>query len=113
TLYIGIGLLLGIIAGFLLNKNYVGTENERIANAEIQQKILHDKMKVYEKPSDSAAYTGLLKLKQFAGDRKKAAEKNILNESNGINAVDEARLWNDSLGGINKSLSALTDSSGA
>ena len=53
TLYIGIGLVLGIVAGFLLNTYYVGNENISIANSEIQQKYLHDKMKVFETASDS------------------------------------------------------------
>ena len=39
TLYIGIALLLGILAGFILNKQYVGTENIRIMNADVQQKF--------------------------------------------------------------------------
>ena len=41
TLYIGIALVAGIIAGFILNKYYVGTENIKIANAEVQSKNLH------------------------------------------------------------------------
>lgn len=36
TLYIGIALVIGIITGFILNKTYVGEENTKIANAEVQ-----------------------------------------------------------------------------
>ena len=59
TLYIGIGLVLGIVAGFLLNTYYVGNENKRIANAEMQQKNLQNKMKVFETAKDTAAYKNL------------------------------------------------------
>ena len=34
TLYIGIALVLGILTGFLINRYYVGDENERLAFAE-------------------------------------------------------------------------------
>ena len=59
TLYIGIGLILGIVAGFLLNTYYVGNENKRIANAETQQKNLQNKMKVFETAKDTAGYKNL------------------------------------------------------
>ena len=55
TLYIGIALVIGILTGFILNKQYVGTENSRIMNAEVQQVLLRDKMKVYELPKDTIA----------------------------------------------------------
>ena len=40
TLYIGIALVLGIALGFIFNKSYVGEENNKIANADIQAKHL-------------------------------------------------------------------------
>ena len=59
TLYIGIALVAGIVTGFILNKSYVGEENTKIANAEIQAKHLHEKMKPYEAVKDSAAFNRL------------------------------------------------------
>ena len=60
TLYIGIALIAGIIAGFILNKTYVGTENFKIANADVQAQKLHDKMRPYEMVKDSTALKNLL-----------------------------------------------------
>ncbi len=59
TLYIGIALVLGIALGFIFNKTYVGEENRRIANADIQAQHLQKKMKPYETPKDSVAFTAL------------------------------------------------------
>ena len=64
TLYIGIALVAGIIAGFILNKYYVGIENTKIANAEVQSKNLHQRMKGYETVKDSTAFTSLLSLQK-------------------------------------------------
>ncbi|MEO6358728.1 MAG: hypothetical protein ABIU77_03975, partial [Ferruginibacter sp.] len=48
TLYIGIALLAGIVAGFILNKNYVGTENTSIANADVQLAHVDNAMRPFE-----------------------------------------------------------------
>jgi Na+/H+-dicarboxylate symporter len=45
TLYIVIGLLLGIITGFFLNKSYVGAENDKLSNISAQEKIFRDSLK--------------------------------------------------------------------
>jgi Na+/H+-dicarboxylate symporter len=109
TLYIGIGLVLGIIAGFLLNTYYVGTENAGIANAEAQQKILRDKMKVFEKASDTLLYQNLLAQKKTLEAEKKALEKNITTDVTGTKVFEGVTLLADSIKSIDAKSSALLD----
>ncbi|MEP7164022.1 MAG: dicarboxylate/amino acid:cation symporter [Ferruginibacter sp.] len=112
TLYIGIALIVGIATGFILNKQYVGTENNRIMNAEAQQKLLRDKMKLYELPKDSIAFQFLNKLKETVTVKKKAAEKAILDNSTNTNGVDELLAYTDSLKNINTRIALLLDTAG-
>jgi len=109
TLYIGIALIIGIATGFILNKQYVGTENNRIMNAEAQQKLLRDKMKLYEKPKDSVAFRSLNNLKESISKKKKGAEKAILDNNTNTNGVDELLVYNDSLKSINNQIAILLD----
>ena len=112
TLYIGIALVIGIATGFILNKQYVGTENNRIMNAETQQKLLRDKMKLYELPSDSILFQSLNKLKEAVVAKKKAAEKAILDNDTNTNGVDELLLYTDSIKNINSRIALLLDTAG-
>lgn len=109
TLYIGIGLLLGIIAGFILNKFYVGIENGRIANAEMQQKFLHDKMKSFEIPSDSVLYKTLAVQKKAFENSKSISEKNSIGDENDGEAGRGAILLSDSVKNIDLRMAALVD----
>ena len=113
TLYIGIALVIGILTGFILNKQYVGTENSRIMNAEAQQKLLRDKMKVYESPKDTIAFGVLNKLKEEITAKKKAAERAILNNNTNTSGVDELLFYTDSLKNINSRIALLLDTSNA
>lgn len=113
TLYIGIALIIGIITGFILNKQYVGTENNRIMNAEVQQKLLREKMKAYELPKDSVAFQSLIKLQKAVSEKKKAAENTISDNAENTNGVDNLLLYTDSLKQINKQLALLTDTASA
>ncbi|MEO6730017.1 MAG: cation:dicarboxylase symporter family transporter [Ferruginibacter sp.] len=113
TLYIGIALVAGIIAGFILNKNYVGDENTKIANAEVQAKIIHDRMKPYEAVKDSAALISLLAAQQKVILQKKEVEKNLLASVDGTSSFAGIRLYTDSLKAINGRLAALTDTGNA
>ena len=109
TLYIGIGLVLGIIAGFILNKFYVGTENGRIANAEMQQKFLHDKMKAFEQPSDSLVYKSLGAQKKIFENNRLISEKNSIGDENGEAAGRGAILLSDSVKNIELRMATLVD----
>lgn len=111
TLYIGIALIIGIITGFILNRNYVGTENGRIMNAEAQQKLLRDRMKVYEAPKDTVAFQALNKLKESVTIKKKAAERSILDNDANTGGLDELVFYTDSLKNINSRIALLTDTS--
>jgi Na+/H+-dicarboxylate symporter len=113
TFYIGVALLAGIVTGFVLNKTYVGGENERIANAEIQAKRLHEKIKPYERIKDSAAFSALLAMKKDISEKKKEAESRLLASEDENNSFGEIRLFTDSLRSINSRLAGLTDTSNA
>jgi Na+/H+-dicarboxylate symporter len=113
TLYIGIALIAGIIVGFVLNKNYVGNENDKIANAEIINKQLKDKIDALEKPTDLVAVTELKKNRVTAESKKKAIEKIILNTDNPAVALTDLKLWADSIKKIDTQLATYADTSGA
>ena len=113
TLYIGIALIIGIATGFILNKQYVGTENNRITNAEIQQKLLRNKMKVFEMPKDTLAFQSLTKLKVAVTAKKKTAEKAILDNNTNTSGADELIIYTDSLKNINSRISLLLDTANA
>jgi glutathione synthase/RimK-type ligase-like ATP-grasp enzyme len=53
TLYIVIGLILGIACGFALNKNYVNKENDRIAAASETEKSVMADIHTYESSGDT------------------------------------------------------------
>ncbi len=113
TLYIGIALVLGILAGFILNKQYVGTENIRIMNADLQQKLLRDKMKLFELPEDSLAFNALNKQKEEVTLKKKAAERAVLDINTSTSRAGEILLYSDSIKNINSRIALLLDTSNA
>ena len=113
TLYIGIALLLGIVAGFILNKQYVGRENARIMHAEWRQKQLRNSMKPYETPKDSLAYNHLNKLKDEMLAKKKGAEYDILERKDGSSVMKDLVLYSDSISHLNKQISLLIDTANA
>jgi Na+/H+-dicarboxylate symporter len=109
TLYIFVALLAGIMLGFVLNKNYVGTENNNIAAAEAAQKAAVAATKPYEKVTDSVAL-GNLKA------AKKALDVNIAEVMAGlVKAPKDEKLTNQLLfyktenNRIQNSLAALCD----
>jgi Na+/H+-dicarboxylate symporter len=109
TLYIGIALVAGIIAGFILNKNYVGIENTRIANAEIQATNLQQRMAAYERIKDSTRFKTLSTLHAEISKQKKQAEVSLLDSENDGTGFAKIRLFSDSLSAIKAQLAALTD----
>ncbi len=109
TLYIGIGLLLGIITGFILHKYYVGEENDRLAIAELQQDLLHQRMKVFETPSDTILYNKLAVQKKQIESQKKAAEQQMIGKDAGDPAQNQAIALGDSLKNTGIRMGALTD----
>ncbi len=109
TLYIGIALVAGIIAGFILNKTYVGGENAKIANAEIQAKHLQSKMKVFEAVKDSAAYYRLMGVKENVQYQKNLAAAGLLGSADESRSFALIKLYTDSLSAVNGQLAALTD----
>ena len=111
TLYIGIALVFGIVAGFLLNTYYVGNENQSIANSELQQKSLHEKMKVFETSKDTVAYKKLELQKKQLDKLKKTAEQQITADVSGETTFSVVALLNDSIKNIEGRMSAMVDTS--
>ncbi len=97
TLYIGIGLFAGIIVGFFLNKNYVGIENNKIANAEIQLIHIDKTMLPFETIKDSLAYTAYLNQKNILLAKKKNAEANLLSTPDEVLALTNIQILADSI----------------
>lgn len=97
TLYIGIAMVLGIALGFVLNRTYVGNENNRIANADIQLKHIVDKMRPFELPKDSVAGKVLKEKYKAISQQKKIAEQNLLNSPDETRPLDEIKVLADSL----------------
>ena len=109
TLYIGIALVAGIIAGFIINKVYVGEENAKIANADIQAKDLQLRMSRFETVKDSTRFNYLHTLYVNLEKKKKEAETNLLatpDESAGFAAI---KTYGDSLTFVKAQLALLTD----
>ncbi len=104
-------MLLGIALGFVFNRTYVGDENNRIANADVQAKHLLEKMRPYETPKDSAAFFSLKEQHKKITEQKKTAEQNLLNTSNGAAPLVEIKVLGDSLKTLNTLLAAQLDTS--
>ncbi|MFM2361040.1 MAG: hypothetical protein RLY16_3033 [Bacteroidota bacterium] len=109
TLYIGIALLIGIAAGFFMNKNYVGEENLKIAHAELQAKTLQQQLHAYEQPKDTVLFNMLkLALTKIETDKKTAEQQLLLNED-GAATHKAIKKLNDSIAIIKTAMAAQTD----
>lgn len=113
TLYIGIALVLGIIAGFIFNKTLVGNENTRIANADLQLQHLQIQLHVFEKIKDSAAYNAFTTQQASIEREKKKAVDGLLNDSNEAQGLSRIKFFDDSLKAVKSRLADLSDTSAA
>lgn len=109
TLYIGIALVAGIIAGFIFNKTFVGSENTRIANADIQLEHLQHQMHAFEKIKDSSVFNLLTAQQKLLEAEKSKAVNTLLEDSSEVAALTKIKVLNDSLKAVNTRLIALTD----
>ena len=109
TLYIGIALLAGIIAGFILNKNYVGEENNKIANAEIQLTHIDKTMLPFETIKDSVGYNLYQTKKNILATKKKNAEANLLSSPDETLALANIKILADSLKMLQITYANFTD----
>ena len=112
TLYIGIALVAGIIAGFIINKIYVGTENNQIANAEIQLAHIDNAIRPFETIKDTVRYNSLRALQMKASTQKKEAEAALLNTPDEAAALLNIKLLSDSVKQLQIALSGFSDTSG-
>ena len=113
TLYIFIALVLGIVTGFFLNSKYVGEENLKLANAEVQHQVLLSRMKPFEKASDTIAFKNLLAQKLKIDGLKKSAEKLLLNAEEGTQSFKTINIFADSIKNLDKSIALLVDTTNA
>ena len=113
TLYIGIALLAGIIVGFILNKNYVGKENEQIAFADLHLLQFQEAMNPYEKMKDSVGYYRLLSVQKNILIQKKMAAAQLLASADKPHTFSQIKLLSDSLNAVNAKLAWFTDTSNA
>ncbi len=113
TLYIGIALIAGIVAGFLLNKNYVGIENTKIANAEIQIAHLNKAMLPFEIIKDSASYNSIKAIQKKLSDQKKEVEVSLLNTQEETTGLTTIKVLSDSIKQLNNTMAAFADTSTA
>ena len=109
ALFIVIALILGITMGFILNKGYVGNENRYIANADIQQKLIAGKMKVYEGPVDTLAYKSFTERKIKLQQDISVAENSMLKQNQLPQLPLLILTLKDSLRKTENAIGALTD----
>ena len=113
TLYIGMALIAGIAVGFILNKNYVGTENNKIANADLQLTHIDKAMLQYETVKDTAGFTKTQAKQKMLVAQKKEAEASLLGTSDETTSLATIKILSDSLRQLQVILSAFTDTSAA
>ena len=113
TLYIGIALVLGIITGFFLNSKYVGEENLKLANAEVQQKALNGQIKTFEKGTDTTLLKNLIEQKVKIEGLKKTTEKSLLTSEEGTSTFKNVNIFADSIKSIDKNIALLLDTTNA
>ena len=111
TLYIGIALIAGVIGGFILNRSYVGKENEQIALADSKLVQLQMSMKPYELIKDSVGYTQLLSLQKNILVKKKLVSSELLESKNQPAVLSQIKLLSDSLQSVNAMLTSFSDTS--
>jgi Na+/H+-dicarboxylate symporter len=111
TLYIGIALIAGVIGGFILNRSYVGKENEQIALADSKLVQLQVSMKSYELIKDSVVYNRLLSLQKNILVQKKLASSELLESTNQAAVLNQIKLLSDSLQSVNVMLTSFSDTS--
>lgn len=109
TLYIAIALVLGIAVGFFLNKNYVGNENARIANADVQQEILNAKLRQLGTPTDTVSYQKLLAQKEALAKQVKDDERSVLDSQQGQEAFVRLARNKQALDSVQATLKTLVD----
>ncbi len=113
TLYIGIALVMGIIVGFILNKNYVGVENEKINIAELQTQQLRSSLKGFEKSTDTILSNKLIAAKKLLEEEKKKIAKTILNNESNVSQLAALKTIADSAKSYDAQLAILCDTLGA
>ena len=109
TLYIGIALIAGIACGFILNKNYVGTENNKIANADIQLTHIDKAMLQYETVKDTAGFTKTEAKTKILVAQKKEAEASLLDTPDQAASLVIIKNLSDSLKQLQIILSGFAD----
>jgi Na+/H+-dicarboxylate symporter len=109
TLYIGIALVLGILVGFLLNKNYVGEENAELAKIEKQQVDIQSVLKKMETVNDSATFKALTANRKEAEGMIKSFTSVFADQPSSQKAAAEIKFWKDSVKNLQTKFANLVD----
>jgi Na+/H+-dicarboxylate symporter len=113
TLYIGIALVMGIIVGFILNKNYVGNENAKMSVAEAQTKQIQSTLKAFEKSTDTILSNRLIAAKKLLEEEKKKISQSILNNETNTAPLIALKTIADSTKSYDAQLAAISDTLGS
>jgi Na+/H+-dicarboxylate symporter len=113
TLYIGIALVAGILFGFVLNKNYVGTQNQELANAEILQAKIKNSIKAMETAKDTVAASQIKSLLATIEKEKITLQKKLISDSTNIAYSTSLVQLQDSTKNLTAKLATLCDSTTA
>jgi Na+/H+-dicarboxylate symporter len=111
TIYIGIALILGIIVGFLLNTNYLNSENNQIASTKAAIEKLNKQIKAKETATDSLAASKILTSIANINKEIKVSEKLIGTEKT-ADGLAQLRWQKDSIKVLTQLLATYADSTG-
>jgi uncharacterized membrane-anchored protein YhcB (DUF1043 family) len=109
TLYIGIALVLGILAGFLMNRYYVGDENERIAFAELRLQQNTSRLKNLRSSAEKEGLKELEGRKKAAESARNQAQHALLNDATSAKPGQDLLFWTDSIKRLNTQIATLFD----
>jgi len=108
TLYIGIALVLGIALGFVFNKQYVGSENSRIAEADVKLQAIEGRIHQAMQPVNPAHYETNQKNIEALEAKQADVRKQLLNQG-AESLLDSLTLINESIVNLKSQQAKLVD----
>ena len=108
TLYIGIALVLGIILGFVFNKQYVGAENKKISDAEELLTAVNSRISQATQPINPGQYELLARQISTLEGQQADLRSRILDQSN-TSLLDSLTLISEKLTSTKAAQAKLVD----
>lgn len=108
TLFIGIALVLGILLGFVFNKQYVGSENKQISDAEEQLSAINARISQATQPVNPALYESLKKQISALETNQASIRSRLLDQTN-TSLLDSLTLVNENINSIKAEQAKLVD----